>query len=113
LCFYGTCYTKFGVTQNAIPTKWKFVLAFEQDETTELSLSIGEADTRQECEELIDYEVQYYRSQGRTVVDAEAGEVCAECEGEGRLPAGNAGRVICYACAGHFGPISPFIHLKK
>jgi hypothetical protein len=100
------------MTQTEIPTKWKFLLAFEDDETREISAAIGQADTQEECEGLIEYEVLYHRSDGRTVVDAEAGEVCAECEGEGQIPAGNGGRVICQACGGHLGPISPFVRLK-
>jgi hypothetical protein len=99
------------MTQTAIRTKWKFVLEFEDEETGEIAGTTGQADTQEECEGLIEYEVQYHCSGGRTVVNAEAGEVCAECEGEGQISAGNSGRVICQACGGHLGSISPFIRL--
>jgi hypothetical protein len=92
--------------QTAILTKWKFVVEFEDEETNEISGTIGQADTREECEGLIEYEMQYHRSRGRTVLNAEAAEVCAKCEGEGKIPAGNGEQVLCEACGGHLGPIS-------
>jgi hypothetical protein len=94
------------MTQIAIATKWKFVVEFEDLETGEISGTIGQAGTREECEGLIEYDMQYHHDYGRTVVNAEAGEICAECEGEGQIPIGNDGRVICQACGGHLGPIS-------
>jgi hypothetical protein len=99
------------MTQNAI-TKWKFVVEFEDDETREISGTIGEAETHEECAGSIEDQAQYHRSRGRTVVNAEAWEVCARCEGEGLIPSGNDGRVICEACGGHLGSISPFIRLR-
>jgi hypothetical protein len=100
------------MTQSAILTKWKFVVEFEDDETREISGTIGEAETHEQCAGSIEDQVQYHRSHGRTVVNAEAWEVCARCEGEGLIPSGNDGRVICEACGGHLGAISPSIHLK-
>ena len=94
------------MTQIAIVTKWKFVVEFEDRETGEISGTTGQADTREECEGLIEYDMQYHTDCGRTIVNAEAGEICAECEGEGRIPIGNGGQVICQACGGHLGPIS-------
>jgi hypothetical protein len=100
------------MTQTAVVTKWKFVLAFEDDESAEISTAIGEADSEEECGALIEHEMQHHCSLGRSIVDAETGGVCAECDGEGQIPAGNGGRVICQACGGHLGPILPFVHLK-
>jgi hypothetical protein len=94
------------MTQIAIATKWKFVVEFEDLETGEISGTIGQAGTREECEGLMEYDMQYHHDYGRAVVNAEAGEICAECEGEGQIPIGNGGRVICQACGGHLGPIS-------
>ena len=95
-----------GMTQIAIATKWKFVVEFEDHETGEISGTIGQAGTREECEGLIEYDMQYHSDHGRTVVDVEASEICAECEGEGQIPTGNGGRIICQACDGHLGSIS-------
>jgi hypothetical protein len=94
------------MTQVAIVTKWKFVVEFEDWETGEISGTTGQASTREECEGLIEYDTQYHADHGRTVLNVEACEICAECEGEGQIPAGNGGRVICQACGGHLGPIS-------
>jgi hypothetical protein len=101
------------MTQNVIPTKWKFIIEFEDDESREISGTIGQADTYEECEASMEDEAFYLRSRGRTVVNLEIGELCAECEGEGQIPAGNDGRVICQACGGNLGPISPFVQLKS
>jgi hypothetical protein len=94
------------MTQVAISTQWKFVVEFEDEETKEISGTIGQADTLEECEGLIEYDRQYHRSHGRIVVNVEAAEICAHCEGEGKIPAGNGGEVICGVCGGHHGPIS-------
>ena len=96
------------MSQTAIPTKWKFVVEFEDedDETKEISGTIGRADTREECEGLLEHEMQYHRSHGRTIVNAEAVEICAKCEGEGKFQNGNSEQVPCDACGGHLGPIS-------
>lgn len=97
------------MTQIAIVTKWKFVVEFEDWETGEISGTAGQANTREECEGLIEYDMQYHTDRGRTIVNVEAGEICAECEGEGQIPIGNGGRAICQACGGHLGPVSKMI----
>ena len=94
------------MTQTAILTKWKFVVEFEDDETKEVSGTIGRADTLEQCEGLVEYETQVHSSHGRLVVNAEAAEICAKCDGEGIIPAGKDGRIICDACGRHLGPIS-------
>ena len=43
------------MAQSAAVTKWKFVVEFEDDETKELSGTIGQANTREECEGLFEY----------------------------------------------------------
>jgi hypothetical protein len=97
------------MTQLAIRTTWKFVVEFEDEETGEISGTIGRATTREECEALMEYDVEYCRCNGGQIVNAEAGEVCAECEGEGKIiEAGNCGTVICQACGGHVGSIAEF-----
>jgi len=101
-----------GMIQNAILTKWKFLVEFEDNETREISGTIGEAETHEECGGSIEDQMQYHRSRGRTVINAEAWEVCAQCEGAGLIPSGNDGRVICEVCGGHLGSISPVIPLK-
>ena len=86
--------------------KWKFVVEFEDEETHEISGTIGQADTREECEGLLEFEMQYHDSHGRIVFNAEAAEVCIKCEGEGKVAAMKGGLVICDACGGRLGPIS-------
>ena len=49
--------------------------------------------------------MQYHDSHGRIVLNAEAAEVCAKCEGEGKI-AMNGGWDLCDACDGRLGPIS-------
>ena len=49
-----------GMTQIAIVTKWKFVVEFEDWETREISGTTGQAGTREECEGLIEYDMQYH-----------------------------------------------------
>lgn len=71
------------MTQTAILTQCKYVVEYEDDETKEISGTLGRADTQEECESLIEDEVQYQRSHGRTVVDIEVGQVCPESDGEG------------------------------
>src|SRR5260370_42121533 len=93
------------MTKDALRTKWKFVVEFEDEETKEISGTIGQAGTREECEGLLEFEMQYHDLYGRIVLNAEAAEVCAKCEGEGKIAA-NGGLVICDACGGRFGPIS-------
>ncbi len=94
------------MTQTAILTEWKFVVEFEDEESREISGIIGKADTLEECEGAIEDEIQDQVSQGRTIVNAEAVELCAVCEGEGKIPAGDDGEIICDACGGHLGSIA-------
>jgi len=94
------------MAQSAAVTKWKFVVEFEDDETKEISGSIGQADTREECEGLIEDDFQYHHSHERTVIQTEAVEICGQCEGNGKISTGNSRQVICEACGGHLGPIS-------
>ena len=94
------------MTQTAILTEWKFVVEFEDEESKEISGIIGKADTLEECEGAIEDEIQYQVSQGRTIVNAEAVELCAVCEGEGKIRAGDDGEIICDACGGHLGSIA-------
>ena len=94
------------MTQTAILTKWKFVVEFEDEESREIAGIIGKADTLEECEGAIEDEIQHQISQGRTTVNAEAVELCAVCEGKGKIPAGDDGEIICDACGGHLGSIA-------
>jgi DnaJ-class molecular chaperone len=94
------------MTYDSFRTKWKFVVEFEDEETREISGTIGQADTREECEGLLEYDMQYHNSHGRTVLNAEAVEVCARCEGEGTRVVTNGGVEICDTCGGRLGPIS-------
>ena len=82
-----------GMTQDALRTKWKFVVEYqyEDEETKEISGTIGQADTREECEGLLEFDMQYHDSHGRIVLNAEAAEVCAKCEGEGKIAAVHGG----------------------
>ena len=63
------------MTQDAFRTKWKFVVEFEDEETNEISGTIGQAVTREECEGLLEYDMEYHNSHGRIVLNAEAAEV--------------------------------------
>jgi hypothetical protein len=94
--------------QDAFRTKWKFVVEFEDEATNEISGTIGQADTCEECEGMLEFDMQYHNSHGRIVLNVEAAEVCAKCEGEGKIAAMNGGLVICDACGGRRGPISKF-----
>jgi DnaJ-class molecular chaperone len=87
-------------------TKWKFVVEFEDEDTKEISGTFGQANSREECEALIEYDTQVHSSNGRTVINVEAVEVCARCEGEGKILAGTGRQLICHACGGHHGSIS-------
>jgi hypothetical protein len=94
------------MSQSAISSKWKFIVEFEDEETEEMSGTIGQAGSREECEELIEHDIQHHNVRGRIIVNAEAAEICERCDGEGKLAAGNGGLVICDACGGHIGAIS-------
>jgi hypothetical protein len=94
------------MTQAAMVTKWKFVVEFEDDDTKEISGTMGQADTREECEGLIEYDLQYHISHERTVLNAEAVELCSKCHGDGQIRGQNGQDISCDACGGHLGPIS-------
>jgi hypothetical protein len=98
--------------QDVFRTKWKFVVEFEDEETKEISGTIGQADTREECEGFLEYEMGYHHSHGRIVLNAEATEVCAKCDGEGKLVEQNGGMVLCDACGGRLGPVSSLLALN-
>jgi hypothetical protein len=88
--------------KDAFPTKWKFVVEFEDEETREVSGTIGQADTREECEGLLEYEIDEHNR----VLNAEAVEVCANCQGEGKIADKNGGMDMCEACGGRLGPVA-------
>src|SRR6476660_2944274 len=94
------------MTQIALLTKWTFVVEFVDEETHEIAGTIGQSQTLEECEALIEHETQYHFVRGKIVFNAEAVDVCAECGGEGKVLAGNGGQTICEACGVHLGPIS-------
>jgi hypothetical protein len=96
----------------ALRTKWKFVVEFEDEETNEISGTIGQADTREECEGFLEFDMQYHDSHGRIILNADAAEVCAKCESEGKIAAMNGRLVICDACGGCLGPISNLTTLR-
>jgi hypothetical protein len=56
--------------------------------------------------------MQYHDSHGRIVLNAEAAEVCAKCEGKGKIAAMSGALVICDACGGCHGPISNLTTLR-
>ncbi len=90
----------------AIRTKWKFIVEFEDEETQKIAGTIGRAGTREECEMLIEGEVQERRSLGCVVINAEAAEFCAQCEGEGSIPVEDNVVAICDFCGGWIGSVS-------
>jgi hypothetical protein len=49
---------------NAIHTKWKFIVEFEDEETGEIAGTLGEAADRDECEVLVEEEMEYQRVGG-------------------------------------------------
>jgi DNA-directed RNA polymerase subunit RPC12/RpoP len=100
-------YTMGGMTPAGLRTRWKFVVTFEDEDSGEISAEIGHATTREECEGFIDWEMQYRCSLGLEVLEVEASELCAECEGEGKLLT-EAGNVTCRACGGHIGAVAKF-----
>ena len=67
---------------NAIHTKWKFIVEFEDEETGAIEGTLGKAADRDECELLVEDEMEYQRLRGYIRVTAEAVELCEQCEGE-------------------------------
>ena len=85
---------------NAIHTKWKFIVEFEDEETGAIEGTLGEAADRDECEVLVEDEMEYRRLRGYIRVTAEAVELCEQCEGEGSIPVEDGIVSICDACIG-------------
>jgi hypothetical protein len=56
-------------------------------ERCEIAGTLGEAPDRDECEVLIEEEMEYQRLRGYIRVTAEAVELCEQCEGEGSIQA--------------------------
>jgi hypothetical protein len=94
----------------AVRTKWRFLVEFEDEQTGVVSGSLGETGTREECEGLIDHEVEHQVECGERIVNIEAGELCSECNGNGAILAEDGGFVLCPACDGYLGPISAVKH---
>ena len=69
---------------------------------------MGEAADRDECEVLVEEEMEYQRLRGYIRVTAEAVELCEQCEGEGSIPVQDAIVSICDACGGRIGILSTF-----
>src|SRR6202171_5391131 len=92
----------------AIHTKWKFIVEFENEESQEIAGTLGHAATRDECEALIEEEMQYQLSRGGIGGTAKAVELCAQCEGEGSIPVEDDIVSIRDACGGRIGTLSSF-----
>jgi DnaJ-class molecular chaperone len=96
------------VIANAIRPKWKFMVKFEDEETGEIAGTLGEAADREECEVLVEDEMEYRRLRGYIRATAEAVELCEQCEGEGSIPVEDDIVSICDACGGRIGILSTF-----
>src|SRR4029077_21034644 len=81
---------------------------FEDEETGEIAGTLGEAADRDECEVLVEDEMEYQRLRGYIRVTAEAVELCEQCEGEGSIPVEDGIVSICDACGGRIGILSSF-----
>jgi hypothetical protein len=92
--------------QDIFPTKWKFVVEFEDEQTREVSGTIGQANTREECEGLLECEMDEHNRRGQCVLNAEAVEICANCQGEGKVADQNGGMDRCEVCGGRLGPVA-------
>jgi DnaJ-class molecular chaperone len=93
---------------NAVHIKWKFIVEFEDEETGAIEGTLGEAADRDECELLVEDEMEYQRLRGYIRVTAEAVELCEQCEGEGSIPVEDGIVSICDACGGRIGILSTF-----
>jgi hypothetical protein len=93
--------TVMPLNECAIFTTWKFVVEFEDDETNEISATLGQADTAEECEGSIEDESQYQCCCGKTVLNIESWEVCAGSVVEEQIPVWNDDS------GGHLGRIAP------
>ena len=108
LCYPKQFYTICRNDRQCIHTKWKFIVEFEDEETGAIAGTLGEAPDRDECEELIEEEMEYQRLRGYIRVTAEAVELCEQCEGEGSIPVEDGIVSICDACGGRIGILSSF-----
>ena len=54
----------------AIHTKWKFIVEFEDEETGAIEGTLGEAADHDECEVLVEDEMEYQRLRGYIRVTA-------------------------------------------
>ena len=102
----GVFHTYAGMIANAIHTKWKFIVEFEDEETGVIEGTLGEAADRDEV--LVEDEMEYQRLRGYIRVTAEAVELCEQCEGEGSIPVEDGIVSICDACGGRIGILSTF-----
>jgi hypothetical protein len=91
-----------------IHTKWKFIVEYEDEETGAIAGILGEAADREECEMLVEEEMQCQRLRGYIRVTAEAVELCSQCEGQGSIPVEEDIVSICDACGGRIGVLSTF-----
>jgi hypothetical protein len=91
-----------------IHTKWKFIVDFEDEETGEIVGTLGEAADRDECEALVEDEMECQRLDGYIRVTAAAVELCEQCEGAGSIPVEEDIVSICDACGGRIGVLSTF-----
>ena len=93
---------------NAIHTKWKFIVEFEDEETGAIAGTLGEGPDRDECEVLIEEEMEYRRLRGYIRLTAEAVELCEQCEGEGasRLKTASCRSATPAAAASAFSRVS-------
>ena len=92
---------------NAMHTKWKFIVEFEDEETGVTEGTLGEAADRDECELLVEDEMEYQRLRGYIRITAEAVELCEQCEGEGSIPVEDGIVWICDACGGRLEYFRP------
>jgi hypothetical protein len=92
--------------QIAAPTRWRYIVECQDIESGFIRAVVGSADSREECEAHVAYEAELQRDLGRHVVNMEACELCAVCDGEGiitpRLP--RPEQIRCRSCGGRKGP---------
>jgi RecJ-like exonuclease len=92
----------------SIRTKWKFIVEYEDEETGTIAGVVGEAVDRDECEVLVEDEMEYQRLRGYIRVASEAVELCEQCQGKGSIPVKDGIVSICDACGGRIGVLSTF-----
>ena len=77
-------------------------------ETGAIAGTLGEAPDRDECEALIEEEMEYQRLHGYIRLTAEAVELSDQCEGEDSIPVEDGIVSICDVCGGRIGILSSF-----